>query len=211
MKKIIYIATLLTFVYQGCVFCEAPKVIKLSSPRIESGKSLMESLKLRKSSRSFSEKELPIEVLSDLLWAAFGVNRPQSGKRTAPSAKNWQEIELYVAMKSGLYLYNAMENTLELVFEKDIRKDTGVQDFTQTAPVNLIFVADMGKIDWPDHAEFYSAIDAGYISQNVYLFCASEGLSTVVLGWVDKPALEKIMNLRSNQKVIITQPVGYPG
>ncbi|MFC2149212.1 SagB/ThcOx family dehydrogenase [Candidatus Auribacterota bacterium] len=187
--------------------------IELSEPDLSGGKLLMQALKERKSVRNFNRKELPIKVLSNLLWAADGINRQESGKRTSPSARNWQEIDIYAAMKSGLYLYNAQENRLDPIMTRDIREFTGVQDFTQIAPVNLIYVSDHSKITGGSDLkakEFYSAADTGFISQNVYLFCASEGLVTVVLGWVDKPALKKVMKLRDDQHITLTQPVGYP-
>ncbi|MFH0732346.1 MAG: SagB/ThcOx family dehydrogenase [Candidatus Omnitrophota bacterium] len=171
----------------------------------------MQSLKERKSIRDFSDKELSLETISSLLWAATGVNRPDSGKRTTPTAVNWQEIDIYVALGKGLYLYNPKEHILELILAKDIRKFTGKQPFTQIAPLNLIYVADFSRMSCGDEDKvFYSAVDTGFISQNVYLFCASEGLATVVLGMADKPALSGIMGLNKNQRVILTQPVGYP-
>ena len=193
-------------------FAEETASIDLPPPRTDAGIPLMKALSLRKTSRSFSEKELPPQVLSDLLWAAFGVNRKGSGKRTAPSAVNWQEIDIYAATKDGLFLYEADSHRLKPVFGEDIRKITGLQDFTQQAPVNLIYVADFSRMKGadPEKKVFYSAADTGFISQNVYLFCASEGLATVVLGLVDKPALGEKMGLRGDQKVILTQPVGYP-
>jgi nitroreductase len=190
---------------------EELKPIKLADPQFDRGRLLMQALKERESTRSFSTKELPLELLSNLLWAASGINRPDSGKMTAPTAVNWQEIDIYVATKDGLYIYNRRQNMLDPVMAKDIRASVGVQDFTQVAPVNLIFVSDFSKISAGDEDKvFYSATDTGFISQNVYLFCASERLATVVLGWVDKPALAKIMKLRGDQKIILAQPVGYP-
>ena len=188
------------------------KSIRLPKPQTTGGKPLMQALKERKTTRSFSSKELPSQVLSNLLWAAFGINRPGSGKRTAPSAVNWQEIDIYVATPEGLYLYDAKGLKLKPVLTEDIRASTGVQDFTQEAPVNLIYVADYSRMGKAKRADknFYSATDTGFISQNVYLYCASEGLATVVLGRVDKPNLRKIMRLNDNQKIILTQPVGYP-
>ncbi len=188
------------------------KPIQLLKPQMDGGRPLMRVLQDRKSSRAFSNKKLPPQVLANMLWAADGVNRPDSGKRTAPSAVNWQEIDIYVALAEGLYLYDARTNMLQPVLAEDIRAATGQQRFTQAAPVNLIYVADrsrMGQIK-KDQQDFYSATDTGFISQNVYLFCASEGLATVVLGMVDKPALAKKMGLRPDQKIILTQPVGYP-
>jgi len=191
---------------------DKPAPGSLPKPQMEGGKPLMQALKERKTTRSFSSKKLPPQILSNLLWAADGVNRPDSGKRTAPSAVNWQEIDIYVAKEDGLFLYNAKDNRLEPVLPEDIRARAGEQPFVKTAPVVLIFVTDYARMgDAPqDTKDFYSATDTGFISQNVYLYCASEGLATVVLGWVDKPALAKAMKLRDTQKVILSQPVGYP-
>ena len=191
-------------------YSQEQKVIKLPAAQKEGGKPLMQVLNERKSTREFSTEKLPLQVLSNMLWAAWGINRPD-GRRTAPSAVNWQEVDMYVAMEEGLYLYDAKEHVLNLVLAKDIRAATGMQDFVKDVPVNLIFVADLSKITASDSEKvFYSAIDTGFISQNVYLFCASEGLATVVRNLVDKPALSKIMNLKSNQIIVITQSVGYP-
>ena len=186
--------------------------IKLPPPNMNSGKSLMQSLQARKSSRDFSTKKLPVDVLSNLLWAACGINRPESGKRTAPSAVNWQEIDVYVAMADGLYLYNAKEHTLKPVIKQDIRALTGKQTFVKDAPVNLIYVADYSKMGGGDAEErnSYAAADAAFIAQNVYLFCASEGLATVVRGLIDRDVLAKAMGLRDHQKIILSQTVGYP-
>ena len=186
--------------------------IKLPPPNLNGGKSLMQSLQARKSSRDFSTKKLPVEVLSNLLWAACGINRPDSGCRTAPSAVNWQEIDIYVAMADGLYLYNAKEHVLKPVLKQDIRELTGKQSFVKEAPVNLIYVADYSRMGGAGAEEriSYSAADTGFIAQNVYLFCASEGLATVVRGSIDRDVLAKAMQLRDNQKIILSQTVGYP-
>jgi nitroreductase len=192
-------------------FAEELKPIELSAPQMDRGKLLMQALRERQSNRDFSDKELPLDVISNLLWAASGVNRPDSGKLTAPTAKNWQEIDIYVAMQKGLYLYNNKKHILEPVDAKDIRGFTGLQGFTAKAPMDLIYVADYSRADGDEKdREYYSAVDTGFVSQNVYLFCASEGLSTVILGYVDRLALAKIMNLRKDQKIMFTQPVGYP-
>ena len=188
------------------------EAIKLLPPKLNSEKSLYAALFNRKSSRSFGVKELPPQVLSNLLWAAAGVNRPATGLRTAPTAVNWQEIDIYVALEQGLYLYNAKDHSLEGVLAEDIRDQVGLQAFTGTAPVGLIYVADYQKMGnaTREQKDFYSATDTGFISQNVYLYCASEGLATVVLGMVDKPALAKKIGLKEHQMIILTQPVGYP-
>ncbi|NQU94673.1 MAG: nitroreductase family protein [Candidatus Omnitrophica bacterium] len=184
--------------------------IKLPTPETSGGKPLMQALKDRKSSRNFSDKELPQQVLSDLLWAAFGINRPDSGMRTAPTAHNMQEIYIFVAMSKGLYLYEPKQHILKLMLAEDIRAVTGMQEFVATAPVNLIYVAEYSKMaNIGSEKDFYSATDTGFISQNVYLYCASKGLATVVRGWVDRKALGKAMNLRPDQKIILAQTVGY--
>ena len=171
----------------------------------------MEALKLRRSSREFSGRKLPDQVLSNLLWAAWGVNRPDSGKRTAPSAMNRQEIDVYVATADGAYLYDAKANELKPVSAEDVRALTGRQKFVKDAPVNLIYVADLAKMRGPaEQKAMWAAADTGFIAQNVYLFCASEGLATVVRGLVDKPALTKALKLRDDQMVILAHTVGYP-
>ncbi|MBD3426099.1 MAG: SagB/ThcOx family dehydrogenase [Candidatus Omnitrophica bacterium] len=211
MVYIMVIFVLIAIFAPHFAYAEELEAIKLSAPRFDRGMLLMDALKERKSTRSFSGKEIPVDVLSDLLWAAWGINRPEEGKRTAPSAMNLQEIDIYLAMRDGVYLYRPGQNLLEPVLARDIRESTGVQEFTQKAPVNLIYVADLSRMPTDKSGKsFFSAIDTGYISQNVYLFCASEGLATVAIAWVDKESLEELMGLRKDQKVILTQPVGYP-
>ncbi len=186
--------------------------IRLPAPKKEGGKPLMQVLNERKTTRSFADKKLPAQVLSDLLWAGFGINRAD-GKRTAPSTRNWQEIEIYAVMAEGVYRYNPAANRLTAVFKGDLRKLTGVQDFVAAAPLNLVYVADRSKAkgvadnDWI----MYSSADAAFIGQNVYLFCASEGLATVVRGAVDRKVLAKALKLPEYKKVVLTQTVGYPG
>ncbi|MFA5779744.1 MAG: SagB/ThcOx family dehydrogenase [Elusimicrobiota bacterium] len=195
----------------SAVFGQELKTIKLPAPQMNGGKPLMQALKERKTGREFSNKKIPVQTLSNLLWAADGINRPD-GKRTAPSAMNMQEIDIYAAMSDGLYLYDAKQNSLKMIFSEDIRALTGSQPFVKEVPLNLIYVADISKFGNTPEKDVYLYVgaDTGFISQNVYLFCASEGLATVVRGYVDKPALEKKMNLNKNQKVILAQSVGYP-
>lgn len=193
-------------------FAEELKPIQLPQPQTKGGRPLMEVLKDRKSSREFSSEKLSMQQLSNLLWAAFGVNRPDSEKRTAPSARNKQEINIYVATADGLYLYEAKQHILKPILKEDIRAATGLQPFVQEVPVNLIYVADFSRMDGytADQKIFYSAANTGFISENVYLYCASEGLATVVRGFIDKPALAKAMELRSDQNITLAQSVGYP-
>lgn len=210
--KNIALGLTILLISSAALYAQDKKTIQLSEPQTEGGRPLMEVLKDRHSSREFSSKKLSLQILSNLLWAAWGINRPESGKHTAPSAMNNQEIDVYVSTADGLYLYNAETHTLEPVLAQDIRVFTGGQEFVKDAPVNLIYVADYSKMGDSSEEQkiFYSAADTGFISQNVYLFCASEGLATVVRGWVDKPALEKKMKLKSDKKVILAQTVGYP-
>ena len=205
-----FISTFL-FICPLLMYPQDIKPIKLLAPQLEGGKSLMQALMERKSLREFSSKELPLQVISDLLWAANGINRLNSGHRTAPSAMNMQEIDIYLAKADGLYLFDAKQNMLMPVVGEDIRALTGKQSFVKDAPLNFIYVADlsrMGKTSGAD-ADFYASADTGFISENVYLYCASAELSTVVRGMIDKPALAKAMKLRSDQKIIFAQTVGY--
>jgi SagB-type dehydrogenase family enzyme len=188
-----------------------PRAPELPAPRTIGGRPLMEALQNRKSTREFKTSPLPMQVLSNLLWAADGVNRPD-GRRTAPSASNRQEVDIYVATAEGLYLYEAQGERLNALQADDLRGATGTQPFVKDAPVNLVYVADfarMGSVSQEDKV-LYSAADTGFISQNVYLFCASEGLATVVRGSVDRPEMAKALRLRPEQRIILAQSVGYP-
>lgn len=193
-------------------FSEESKLVLLPALQSDGGRPLMQVLKDRHSSRSFRQENLSSQVLSNLLWAACGINRQDTGQRTAPSAVNWQEIDVYVATPEGLYLYDAHRHALRLILSDDIRALTGRQDFVKEAPVNLIYVADFSRMGTAsqEDKELYSAADAGFIGQNIYLYCASERLSTVVRGSIDRQALAKAMKLRPNQKIILAQSVGYP-
>jgi SagB-type dehydrogenase family enzyme len=193
-------------------FGEETKPIQLPPPQTEIGKPLMQALKLRQSSRSFDSKPLPLQELSNLLWAADGINRADSGKRTAPSAVNWQEVDIYVALPEGLYLYDPKSHSLMPVVAKDLRQATGKQDFVKDAPLNLVYVVDQSRMKTAsdDDKRLYSGTDVGFIAQNVYLYCASQGLAVVVRGSVDRPSLAQAMKLRPEQKIILAQTVGYP-
>ena len=187
------------------------KPVPLPPPETSGGKPLMQVLMDRHSTREFSNQKLSPQMLSNLLWAAFGMNRPD-GKRTAPSAMNLQEIDIYVFTQDGLYVYDAKANALDAVLAQDVRAATGTQSFVKDAAVNLVYVADLGKTGGGGGEDqiLYTAADTGFIAQNVYLLCASEGLATVVRGSVDRAALAKLMKLRPNQKIILAQTVGYP-
>ncbi|MFO7557304.1 MAG: SagB/ThcOx family dehydrogenase [Desulfobacterales bacterium] len=194
------------------------KQIRLPAPQTTGGKPLMEALLDRKSSRDFSSTPLPEQTLSNLLWAAFGINRPESGRRTAPSALNWQETDIYVFIEQGAYLYDAKKNALQPIAAGDYRGSTGsmIQPFVKKAPVNLVYIVDSartgltGKMLNTKERDMFSDTAVGFISQNVYLYCASEGLATVVRGMVDREALTVLLKLRPEQRIILAQSVGYP-
>jgi SagB-type dehydrogenase family enzyme len=186
-------------------------VKQLPPPQTDIGKPLMQVLKLRQSTRSFDTKALPAQELSNLLWAANGFNRPEAGKRTAPSAMNMQEIDIYVVLEDGAYIFDAKKNELHSVISKDIRAAAGTQPFVKDAPLNLIYVADYAKITRGSNDDkiLYTGADAGFIAQNVYLYCASQGLGAVVRASADRAALAKELQLRPEQKIILAQTVGY--
>ena len=186
--------------------------IELPSPRWERATSLLQILAKRHSSREFSPRALPLEVLSTLLWAAFGINRPRSGGRSAPSAHNWQEIEVFAVLADGAYRYDATAHALRTVKTGDLRALTGLQDFVGGAPLDLVYVADFAKMsDATDEQRiFYASADAAVIAQNVYLFCACTDLATVVRGLVDRHKLAPALGLAVHERIVLAQTVGYP-
>lgn len=186
--------------------------MELPPPRTDGGKPLIQALRLRRSIREYADKPLAAQVLSDLLWAAFGINRPAMGDRTAPYWRHVMVIDIYAAMADGVWLYEPKRHALIPHLSTDIRAQTGMQDFVGTAPLNLIYVAHgerMQDISAEDR-RLYASVDTGFIGQNVYLFCASEGLATVFRGAVDYETLAKTMKLGADQFVTFAQTVGYP-
>lgn len=190
------------------------KDISLPAPDKTGGMPLMQALNERRTQREYdASKELTDQQLSNLLWAASGINRPESGKRTSPTAMDDQEIDIYVNLKKGSYLYDFKNHALTFVVDGDNRSDMGRQGFVGDAAVVLVFVADYSKMSIvldKDAKDFYSATDVGYISQNVYLFAASEKLASVVLGWIDRDKIIKKLGLKKEQKPLLSQCVGYP-
>jgi nitroreductase len=183
--------------------------VALPPPQTDGGMPLMKALKLRASSRAFAPDPLPAQTLSNLLWAAWGINRPD-GKRTAPSARNWQEIDVVVVKADGAWLYDAKAHALRPMVTGDLRALTGTQDFVKEAPVNLLLVADTSRMQGgPDPGPMAYA-DAAFIAQNVYLFCASEGLAVVVRASFDGPAIARALKLSEKQKVVLAQTIGLP-
>jgi SagB-type dehydrogenase family enzyme len=212
MRK--YLISLLIAFLSGFFVCSAQVIETITLPPANQsgGMPLMEALKNRQSQRSYSSKELTQQQLSDMLWAAYGINRPD-GFRTVPSARTWNEFDIYIIKTEGWYVYDPVKHAMLKMGNEDLRMYAGSQDFVKTAPVNLVFVADFDRMPNADDdfRKFYSAADAGYISQNVYLYCASEGLATIVRGQIDKVKAKELLKLRPNQHIILAQTVGYPG
>jgi nitroreductase len=209
LKALICIVVL-TFALANLSVCHATDPVQLPSPQTEGGKPLMQALKDRMTTRTFTEEKLSMQTLSNLLWAAFGINRPD-GRRTAPSAKNWQEIDIYVATPEGLFLWDPKKNLLNPISAKDVRGLTGNQSFVKEAALNLVYVADYSRVTGEGaDKDIWVGADIGFIGQNVYLYCASEGLATVVRANIDREALAKELRLKPEQKIIFAQSVGYP-
>jgi len=186
------------------------KPIPLPRPQLSGGRPLMQVLADRKSIREFSTNALPLQTLANLLWAGFGTNRTD-GHRTAPSTMNSQEIEIYVSLAEGTYVYEPLLHQLRPLMADDIRTKTGGQDFVKVAPLALVFVADLARMEKakPEDRERYANMDVGYISQNIYLYCASEGLATVVHE-LDRRELPKLLKLNLGQRILLAQSVGFP-
>jgi len=188
------------------------KLLDLPPPRSEGGQPLTTALKLRRSTREYSDRPLPPQVLSDLLWSAFGINRPASGDRTAPYWRHIMVIDIYVAMADGVWVYEPKAHRLLPHSKDDIRAQTGLQDFVVTAPLNLVYVAHGERMMdvSVEERRLYASVDSAFIGQNVYLFCASERLATVFRGAVDYPKLARTLLLPDQQFVTFAQTVGYP-
>lgn len=188
----------------------AAKEISLPAPSKSGGSSIMEALWQRQSVRKCAEKELSLETLANLVWAANGINRPEDGKRTAPSAMNKQEIDIYVVKKEGAYKYIPKQHKLSLVNGGDFRAAVaGRQEVVKSFPVSIVLVADMSKWDNKEQSFLMAGADAGYVSQNICLYCAANGLATFPRGSMDKEALKKALKLNDAQMPLLNNPVGY--
>lgn len=190
----------------------AQDISKLPVPEMHGGLPLMEALARRQSTRAFKNEPLSQQMLANLLWAAFGINRAEGEDRTAPSWRHSKETDIYVATANGVSVYDAKGNSLHRVLQGDVRKKTSSMVFVGEAPAVLIYVADRGRMaQAPAEEQLLNAhVDSGIIAQNVYLFAASAGLGTVVLGSVNRAALAQTLGLRPDQIVTFSQPVGYP-
>jgi SagB-type dehydrogenase family enzyme len=194
------------------------KNIKLLSPSLDCKAPLMAAMQNRQSAREYADKPLSLEDLSNIMWAAYGVNRPDDGKRTVPSAMAVYPLKVYAVLSNGIYFYDAANNELQAVAEGDFRKLAGgTQTFVHNSPLNIIYMVDMNKYmerfsDRPaDGLKIYAMSDASHCSENVYLYCAAFNLNTVIRGaGFDEPELVKLLNLDDKHHVLLAQTVGYP-
>ncbi len=208
MKKFTVIASLLFL--GAMLYADAAKEIALPRPDLKSGKPFMQCVAERRSKRKFSTKALPMQTIGEILYVADGVSS-KDGRKTVPTARNKQNQSVYVFTADGIYLYNSKKHALELVKKGDFRKLCGKQPFHKIAPLVLVFVSDMKAVgSTPEEQAMYAGNHSGSASQNVYLYAASRGLSTVVCGMLDRNALKKLLNLKADQMVIYSQPVAYP-
>lgn len=206
MKKIIIFA--LALIMTGSI--QAQEVITLPQPEVSKlSMSLGDALQQRRSVRNYSEQEISMQTLSTLLWAACGVSDPKTGKITAPSAINMQDIKVYVCSKDGVCLYNAKANTLTKVSGKDIREAIAgkMQQFAKTAPISLVLVSTKDTDRSPN--DKYGAMDAGYVSQNIYLACTALGMKTVARAMMDYDTLKQELNLPETSYLELNHPIGY--
>lgn len=202
----------LVTLFTAAAFLQAAESsLSLPAPRMSGGKPVMQALKERQSTRDYKTDSLNKQQMSDLLWAAFGINRPENDHRTAPSAQNLQDVDIYVAVADGYYLFDAKSHSLKKLSDQDVRPLTSGQPFGKIAPVQLIYVSDYARLAKvpPQLRDLYAGVDTGAIVQNVYLFCASENLATVVHE-LNREPLAKAMNLRPDQRIVVAQAVGFP-
>lgn len=189
---------------KGTKAIELPEVTGMDMP-------LMECLKTRRTYRDLSEEELPQEMISSLLWSAYGINREEENKRVVPSAVNMQEFDIYLFTREGVYRYEATKNHLILVEDGDHRSEISDQKHFAMAPVSVLIVANYDRMDVfkkdPETRDFYAAVDCGYVSQNIYLFCASHDLGTVACGGINRDVLHKLLGI-TNGKAMLAHPVG---
>ena len=202
---------LLCLFISGATF-SADKVIRLPKPNLNRNSEVMEAFANRHSTREYAAKALTLTDLSDLLWAANGINRPEEGKRTAPSAMNKQDVDVYVVLPEGTYLYDAKAHQLNLVAEGDHRGAVaGGQAFVKSAPVSLLLVSDLSRLGDAKntHTQLMGAVDAGIVSQNISIFCSAAKLATVPRASMDTAKLKSVLKLTDTQLPLMNHPVGY--
>ena len=188
---------------------QAQDVISLPQPEVSKlSMSLGDALSLRRSERKYTDREISTQTLSTLLWAACGISDPKTGKITAPSAVNMQDIKIYICTKDGVCLFNAKDNLLIKVSDKDLRDAiAGHQSFAKTAPVSLVLVSTKDSERAPN--DRYGAMDAGYVSQNIYLACTALGLKTVARATMDFDTLKRELNLADTSYLELNHPISY--
>lgn len=203
----------LPLVFSVClsVIAQDLSSITLPGPDLNKNVSLRDALTKRMSVREYKDSAVSLQDLSNLLWAANGINRPEKNGRTAPSAINAQDIDIYVIKVEGVYLYDPVKQALNPVQKGDFRKNIGGQGFVETAPVNLLLVSDLSRFKRGDDTKKlqWAAFDAGVVSQNISLYCASAGLGTVVRAMIDHDKMQAALKLTSTQKIMLNHPVGY--
>lgn len=211
MSTSIALSVLVTCLARPVIADQPLQTIHLAPPETSGGMPLMQALSNRMSTKRFTSRAVPPQLVSNLLWAAFGINRPESGKRTAATALNCQDIDIYVVLENAVYVYEPKGHRLVLVVDRDLRSLAATQEYAKSAPINLVYVSDHSKIAdrVADRRAIYAAFHAGSISQNVYLYCASAGLGAVVRDSVDRTGLKAALNLRQLQVIVMAQSVGY--
>ena len=209
MKNFLILVSILLFNILS--IAQELQAIKLLPPQIDKGKTLMKALEGRCTTREYSDRAMSLQDISNVLWAANGINRVKEMKHTSPTAVNWQEIDVYAILGKGIYFYNPHDSTLYPVVKGDLRALAGTQDYMKTAPLNLIYVADYTKMKNAEEAkkESYASADAAFIAENVYLFCAAFDMGCVVRASVEREILAATMKLRPEQKIVFGQTVGF--
>ena len=209
MKRFIFLVA----VFLGSLVAQAQelKTIKLSAPDKTRGSAIMKALNDRQSVREYSADKIKPQDLSDLLWAANGINRPD-GKRTAPSCRDFRDVEVYVILQEGTYIYDVQEHALIPISAGDFRGAVAAgQDFAKEAPLCIVLVADMTKYgNMSENSKLMAAIDVGIVCQNINVACAGLGLATVPRGSMDQAALKTALKLKDNHLLLMNNPVGYP-
>lgn len=212
MKKIILSLAFFALILQ-VIAAQQNGNIKLLPPQMDQGLSVMKALSARYSERNFDTVEIKIQDLSNLLWATNGINRPESGKKTAPSSMNSQDVDVYVCLKSGIYLYNASKNELEFLLAGDHRiLLAGRQSNMAVAPVFLLLTSDISRFkpNVSDSAKVvWGSMDVGIVSQNISLFCAAMGFSTVPRGTMETEKLSQLLQLPNTRYLMLNHPVSY--
>jgi len=207
-----FIALIILTIMSGTIVAQDLEKVILNPPDLTKGLPVMEALSQRASASEFDDTMLSRRDLSDLVWAANGINRPEKGKRTAPSAYNSQDVDVYVIMKSGAYVYDAGKHILEPVAQGDHRAAVaGAQEDFANAAVFCVFVSDISRFQYGDDDQkmVWAAEDAAIVSQNVSVFCAATGLLTRPRASMDREKLTEVLNLNGSQHMMLNNPVSY--